>query len=138
MAEQLKNIFDLVDPPEALFELISGKISFAERTRQKRKLFLILSLLALSLAVSVFLVIIFYYQVVEVGLDKILYLIFSDGRIVIQYWQDYFLYILEVLPVIWLILVLTVVVVSLEMIRLSINNFFKYKLFLKNKFYGQI
>lgn len=129
------SVFQSVEPPQGLLERIQGQILLREKKRQKIKLILILFLSVISAMTTLLAIFVFYRQSLNSGIDKIISLIFSDGYIIASFWQDYLYYFLEVLPVMPLVLILIAVTIFLEFLKLSFNNFYKYKLIIKEKNY---
>ena len=124
--------------PQSLFGNIQTRISFLEKRQQKIKVVLILLLSFVSALVFSGLSLFVYKQFVSSGIDKIFSLVFSDSGSILTYWQDYLYYILESLPVVSIIVVLVGLAVFLELVRLSINNIYKYKLIIRHNIYGKV
>lgn len=131
-------IFPLVEPPQGLFKKIQDQILLREKKQQKIKLILILFLSVISAMTTLSAIFVFYRQFLDSGIDKIISLIFSDGHVIASFWQDYLYYFLEVLPVMPLVLILVAATIFLEFLKLSINNFYRYKLIIKEKNYAKI
>lgn len=124
--------------PPGLFERIQDKIALIERRRQKEKLILAIFLSAASAVVIIAASAAFYGRFVDSDLGKIISLVFSDGTVIARFWQDYLFYFLEILPVMPLALIFLVVLVFLGFLKLAINNFYKYRLIVKEKKYAKI
>lgn len=113
-----KNIYKInkisqTRPPKALFEIVSKRISQERKLKQlKRRLFFYT--LAFTFSLILCLISLFWSksQFSKSGFFEYLSLIYFDFNIVLTYWQDFALTLLEILPISGLVSVLLVGVVS--------------------------
>ncbi|MFA5188789.1 MAG: hypothetical protein WC460_05495 [Patescibacteria group bacterium] len=121
--EKLFTYYNAPEPPNDLFGKIMERIGQEKKLQMlKRRIFilaaslfgaLILFIPALKAVISGF---------VESGFAQYFSLLFSDAGIVLTYWQNYALSLLETLPVVNLILLLATILAILELLKLLVKN----------------
>jgi len=136
--EKLFSYYNAPDPPNELLGKIMKRIDQEKRLLTlRRRLFLfstgligaiVLFIPALKGVISGF---------TQSGFSQYFSLLFSDAEIVLAYWQNYALSLLETLPIVNLILFLATVFAILELLKLlakDIKNIFISKQLIHNKF----
>jgi hypothetical protein len=136
MADDLQKLFSLnkmVTPPAELLGKIITKINIEKQARFKR----MLVLRSLFFIFSVILLIWggqwFIADIAESGFSHFLTLLFSDGKILLAYWQTFIMVLLESLPVSSLLVILAAILAILQSLKfltrdlkLLISNHYLY------------
>jgi len=125
MKKNYKQLFERLqsfEPPKALHANILARINVA-RTRAARiksVLFGLTTVLSFAALIPAFTYLAQQFQ--QSGLYQYLSLIFSDGEVVLSYWQDYALSIVESIPFTEIIVFMTVLFVLLGSAKLVVKN----------------
>ncbi|MDD5043163.1 MAG: hypothetical protein PHD51_00640 [Patescibacteria group bacterium] len=126
MNENYEKLFTRLPSPEPPAGLFQRTLLRLEEERKlaavKRRLALFSVGLLGSIVALVPVFKMVYAGFAESGFIKFLSLIISDTGIVAAYWQNFALSLLETLPAMSLILLLAVVLVFLELLKLSVKN----------------
>lgn len=126
MRQNIAQLFAEINPPEPPAGLFLRLMNRLEKEKQLRSIRRRLVLLAPILA-SAFIILVFMSQSVcasfyQTGFYQFSSLVFSDFSLVVVYWQNFALSLLETLPVTGLIAFLTVLLVFLSAFRLFVRD----------------
>ncbi len=117
-----------VEPSESLASIILERIEAeAGLLKLKRHLLIFVTGLLSSAVAFVFAFKMVQTGFAETGFSQYFSLLFSDFNLVVGYWQSYFFTLLESLPVVSLAVFLAVILIFLELFKLSAREL---KLFL--------
>jgi ABC-type phosphate/phosphonate transport system permease subunit len=112
-----------LEPPEGLFEKIVYCLREEQRFLNVKRRLVIFSIgLIGSVAAFIPVFKMVRTEFVESGFIQFFSLLFSDFGIVISYWQNFAMTLLETLPITSLILLLAVVLVFLESLKSLVKN----------------
>lgn len=109
MSKKLSEIFKnipVVEPSEKLESLILSRIKFVKLAQEKRKMWFSSLGLVFSGISIVFSVMFLGKNIIGSEFWKLISLVFSDGLVVVGYWNAYLYSLLETLPVVSFILIL--------------------------------
>ena len=121
--EQIFNNLKNIEPSSDLFDRVLQRIQEEKRLLSiRRRIFIFSSTLLISGIAGFFAIKSLFYSFSESGFLTFVSLLFSDYKIVLGYWQNFAMSILERLPVMSLALVILVFIVFLEALKnLSLN-----------------
>ena len=121
--EKLFSRLEPLKPPEELFGKIMERIHRQERLAALRKRLIIFSIgLAGSLAAFVPALRLMQQSLAESGFAQFFSLIFSDFGIVLTYWQNFALTLLESLPALSIAVFLVTIFVFLESLKFLVRD----------------
>ncbi|MFA6593785.1 MAG: hypothetical protein WCT16_00860 [Candidatus Buchananbacteria bacterium] len=125
MPQELEKIFVSYrspEPSEELLDKITLRLKREQAKRAKRRLAVFSLTLAASLTAFFPVCQFVWRDVSQSGFMDFVSLLFSDSALVLAYWQNFVLALLEVLPVISLALFLIVSAVFMESLKLLVKN----------------
>ncbi len=134
MLQSYQDLFSYLpsaEPSDGLFDKITARLK-AERQLLvlKRRLAVYFFAQGGSAAVFIFVIKMAMINLNESGFIKFFALIFSDAQIVLTYWQNFLMSLLETLPVLSLLALLVTALIFLELLKLLAKNlkiFFTFK-----------
>lgn len=137
MPDDFQKLFSLnkqATPPPELLERIIANINIQRQSRIKR----MLAIRSLFFVFSVIVLVIGWQSIradmAKSGFAHFIALLFSDGKILMAYWQSFILVLLESLPVSGLLVVLAAVLAVLQSLKFLARDF--KLLFNNHYFYG--
>lgn len=129
MGQNYDQLFSHLAPVEPPAGLLAGILAKVEREQQKafvrrKRHFFFTSLTLLVSAISLVQI----FQMVQAGFSEsgffnFFSLLFSDFSVVVSYWDNFIISLLETLPVIKLTLLFAVILIFLEMLKLFAKDF---------------
>lgn len=139
MPKNLIKLFDYLEEPEitsGLFEKIISRLDQERKlTKIKFRLAVFGSFLIGSIIAFVPIFNLTRFALIKSGFIQFFSLLFSDTKIVLTYWENFAMSLLETLPVMNLIILLAIILVFLESLKLllkDLKNIFISKQFLNN------
>lgn len=124
--EKLFSHLKQVEPPEGLFEKVISRIQKEQRLLALKRRIVIFSLGLFGSGVAFFPVLkIAQREIRDSSFWQFFSLIFSDFRVLPNYWQNFAMALLERLPVISLVLFLVCLLVFVELLRFLLQDFKK-------------
>lgn len=122
--------FDLVEPSDRLFDKVIGRIQQFQRDKRvkavKRRIFVFSALSLISLIAFVPAFSTMKLNMTESGFLNFISLLFSDFKVVMSYWQNFTMSLLESLPVVNLVLVFFLVFSFLWSLKSLFGNIKKF------------
>lgn len=115
--DKLFSELEVFEPDVALYSKILENIKNKQRSFARRRFFVFLLLFLTSSIALIPTFNMLYVDFVRSGFFQFFSLIFSDSRLIVSYWHNFIIILMESLPVVSLILFFVIVFIMLESLR---------------------